>query len=126
MSPDWYSEVSKEFSTLRKRSPTLKAALFIEFEAALETACRCSISALPGWFPGTSPEQSGWMSCLQSEGGPAAQPRNEVMLGMRWFEMAAIDCSSELVSISTVSVSAASIRVSTDSVLFVSRIFGWR
>ena len=60
---------------------------------------------------------------MQSEGGPAAQPRNEVMLGMRWFEMAAIDCSSELVSISTVSVSAASIRVSTDSVLFVSRIF---
>ena len=46
------------------------------------------------------------------------------MLGIRWLEIAAIDCSSELVSIKIVSVSAASIRVSTDSLIFVSRIFG--
>ena len=46
------------------------------------------------------------------------------MLGIRWLEIAAIDCSSELVSIKIVSVSAASIRVSTDSLIFVSRILG--
>ena len=48
------------------------------------------------------------------------------MLGIRWFEIAAMDCNSELVSIKTVSVSAASIRVSTDSLVFVRRICGKR